>query len=41
MHGYDQSVVLVNKGRVVTLPLPSGYQYLSPVSAIAWLADAR
>jgi hypothetical protein len=41
MHGYDQSVVLVNRGRVVTLPLPSGYQYLSPVSAIAWLADAR
>jgi hypothetical protein len=41
MRGYDQSVALVNGGRVVKLPLPSGYQYLSPVSAIGWLTDAR
>jgi len=40
MRGYDQSVELVNRGRVVTVPLPSGNQYL-PVSAIGWLADAR
>jgi hypothetical protein len=40
MHSYDQSVVLVNKGRIVSLPLPSGYQYVS-VNAIGWLADAR
>jgi hypothetical protein len=41
MRGYDQTVVLANKGRVVSLPLPSGYQYLSPVSAIGWLTDAH
>ena len=41
MRGYDQSVALVNRGRVVKLPLPSGYQYLSPVNAIGWLTDAR
>jgi len=41
MRGYDQSVALVNRGRVVKLPLPSGYQYLSPVTAIGWLTDAR
>jgi hypothetical protein len=41
MRGYDQTVVLTNKGRVVSLPLPSGYQYLSPVSAIGWLTDAH
>ena len=40
MRGYDQRVVLVNKGRVVTLPLPSGYQY-APVTAVGWLTDAR
>lgn len=40
MHGYDQRVVLVNRGRVVTLPLPSGYQY-APVSAVGWLTDAH
>jgi hypothetical protein len=41
MHGYDQAVALVNRGRIVSLPLPAGYQSLSPVSAIGWLADAR
>jgi hypothetical protein len=43
MHGYDQTVALVNRGRVVSLPLPTptGYQYVSSVSAIGWLADAR
>jgi hypothetical protein len=41
MRGYDQNVALVNRGRVVKLPLPSGYQYLSPVSSIGWLPDAR
>jgi hypothetical protein len=41
MHNYDQNAVLVNKGRVVSIPLPSGYQYLSPVTAIGWLTDAR
>lgn len=41
MRSYAQTVVLVNRGRVVSLPLPSGYQYLSPVSAIGWLVDAR
>ena len=41
MRGYDQTVVLANKGRVISLPLPSGYQYLSPVSAIGWLTDAH
>jgi hypothetical protein len=33
MRGYDQRVVLVNRGRVVTLPFPSGYQY-APVTAV-------
>ena len=41
MHGYDPSAALVNKGRVISIPLPSGYQYLSPVDAIGWLADRR
>jgi hypothetical protein len=40
MRGYDQRVVLVNRGRVVTLPLPSGYQY-APVTAVGWLTDAH
>jgi hypothetical protein len=37
MHRYDRSASLVNKGRVVPLPLPSGYEYLSSVYAIGWL----
>jgi hypothetical protein len=37
--GYDQTVTLVNRGRVIALPLPSGDQYYAPVSAIGWLAD--
>jgi hypothetical protein len=41
MHGYDQTIALVNRGRVVSLPLPTGYQYLPSVSAIGWLAAAR
>ena len=41
MRGYDQDIALVNRGRVVKLPLPSGYPYLSPVSTIGWLVDAR
>jgi hypothetical protein len=40
MRGYDQRVMLVNNGRVVTLPLPSGHQY-APVSALGWLTDAH
>jgi hypothetical protein len=39
MHRYDPSAVLVNKGRVIPIPLPSGYEYLSPVDAIGWLTD--
>jgi hypothetical protein len=39
MRGYDRSVALVNKGRVIAIPLPSGYEYLSPVDAIGWLTD--
>jgi hypothetical protein len=39
MRGYDQRVVLVNRGRVVILPFPSGYQY-APVTAVGWLTDA-
>lgn len=41
MRGYDQDIALINRGRVIALPLPPGYPYLSPVSAVAWLADAR
>ena len=41
MRGSDQGVSLINRGRVVTLPLPPGYPYLSPVTPVAWLADAR
>jgi len=40
MGRYDATAALVNKGRVVTIPLPQGYQYLSPVHAVGWLADA-
>jgi hypothetical protein len=40
MRGYDQRVVLVNRGRVITLPLPSGYQY-APVNAVGWLTDPQ
>jgi len=39
MRGYDPSVALVNKGRVVAIPLPSGYEYLSPVDVLGWLTD--
>jgi hypothetical protein len=41
MRGYDQTVALINKGRVVALPLPDGYPYYSPVTVIGWLADAQ
>jgi hypothetical protein len=41
MRGYDSSVAIVNRGRVITLPLPAGYAYLSPVSAIGWISEAR
>jgi hypothetical protein len=41
MHTHDPSATLVNKGRIIPIPLPPGYEYLSPVSAIGWLADAR
>lgn len=41
MRSYEQNVVLVNKGRVVSLPLPAGYPYFSPISSVGWLADTR
>lgn len=41
MRSYDRNAALINKGRVVPIPLPSTYQYLSPVTAIGWIADAR
>jgi hypothetical protein len=37
MRRYDRSAALVNKGRVVPLPLPSGYEYLTSVYAVGWL----
>jgi hypothetical protein len=33
----DAGVSLVNRGRVVAVPLPAGYEYLSQVEFIAWL----
>jgi hypothetical protein len=39
MRQYDSTVTLANKGRVVAVPLPSGYDYYSPVYAIGWLTE--
>lgn len=41
MRSYDQRVVLANGGRVLSLPLPSGTQYYSPINAVGWLVDSR
>ena len=38
MRRYDQSVSLVNRGRVVPIALPSPYEYQSP-AAVGWLPD--
>jgi hypothetical protein len=40
MRGYDQRAALVNRGRVVMMPLADSL-YLSPITAIGWLAEAR
>jgi len=37
MNRYGQDAILVNRGRVVQITLPSPYRYQSPVSAIGWL----
>jgi hypothetical protein len=39
MRRYDPAAALVNKGRVIPIPLPAGYEYLSPVDDIGWLTD--
>jgi hypothetical protein len=39
MRRYDRSAALSNKGRIVALPLPSGYEYVTPVFAIGWVDD--
>ena len=39
MNRYDQDTILVNRGRVIAITLPSPYRYLSPVTAIGWLDD--
>lgn len=41
MHGYDPNAALVNKGRIIPISLPSGYEYLSPINAVGWLVDAH
>jgi hypothetical protein len=37
IRGYDAGVSLVNRGRVVAIPLPAGYEYLSQVEFLGWL----
>lgn len=37
MNRYQQDTVLVNRGRVISIALPSPYRYQSPVTAIGWL----
>jgi len=37
MNRYEQDPILINRGRVVSITLPSPYRYQSPVSAIGWL----
>jgi hypothetical protein len=41
MRRYDRSAALISKGRVVPLPLPSGYEYLTSVYGIGWLEDGE
>lgn len=38
MRHYDRNVSLVNRGRVVSVALPSPYEYYSPVSALGWVS---
>jgi hypothetical protein len=37
MNRYQQDTVLVNRGRVISIALPSPYRYQSPVTAVGWL----
>ena len=39
MNRYQSDTVLVNRGRVISITLPSPYRYQSPVTAIGWLGD--
>jgi hypothetical protein len=40
MNRYDSDTILVNRGRVIAITLPSPYRYQSPVTAIGWLDAA-
>ena len=40
MHRYDPRASVVNRGRVIRIPLPAGYEFLSPVASIGWLEPA-
>jgi hypothetical protein len=37
MNRSQQNTVLVNRGRIISITLPSPYRYQSPVTAIGWL----
>src|SRR5262245_42571774 len=37
MNRYQQDTVLVNRGRIISITLPSPYRYQSPVTAVGWL----
>lgn len=37
MNRYQPDTVLVNKGRVIAITLPSPYRYQSPATALGWL----
>lgn len=39
MRRYDRRATIVNSGRVIKIPLPADYQYVSAIDAIGWLVD--